>query len=160
MPVVNYKKLESADKNWATEFIKENWGSNIVIAHNKQYEPAALNGFYAEIENIKVGLVTYIIENENCEIVTLDSKKENIGIGSALIILVKEEALKNNCRKIWLITTNDNLKAISFYQKRGFHLIKVYPGTIEKYRLIKKEIPLTGDNGIPIRDELEFELIL
>lgn len=160
MTAVHYRKLESPDKNWVNEFIKENWGSNIVIVHDKQYEPSTLNGFYAEIENIKVGLITYIIDNKDCEIVTLDSKKENVGIGSALINLVKEEALKNNCNKIWLITTNDNLKAISFYQKRGFYLTKVYPDTIKKYRLIKKEIPLTADNGIPIRDELQFEIIL
>lgn len=59
--------------------------------------------------------------------------------------------------RIWLITTNDNLNALGFYQKRGFRIKAVYPGAVDEARRIKPEIPLAASNGIPIRDEIELE---
>ena len=62
---------------------------------------------------------------------------------------------------MWLITTNDNLNALRFWQKRGFHLIKIYPSAIDKVsRKIKPQIPKMGADGIPIRDEIELEMKL
>ena len=71
------------------------------------------------------------------------------------------KSLKNkDCKRIWLITTNDNINAIKFYQKCGFVFSAVYCDAIKNSRRIKPEIPLIGNFNIPIRDELEFELIL
>ena len=61
---------------------------------------------------------------------------------------------------MWLITTNDNLNALRFYQKRGFELVAVHRHAVDESRKIKPEIPLVGENGIPIRDELGLELAL
>ena len=58
------------------------------------------------------------------------------------------------------MTTNDNLKAIGFYQKRGFDMTRLHYKSVEKSRKIKPEIPLIGDYGIPLRHELEFEYVL
>ncbi len=106
------------------------------------------------------GLITYIIENDNCEIVSLNSLIEGKGIGTRLVDAVKTIARENNCRRIWLIETNDNTHALHFYQKRGFRLKAIYPDAIEISRNLKTEIPLTGNDGIPIRDELELEIYL
>ncbi len=70
--------------------------------------------------------------------------------------LAEDEALKNNCKTIWLITTNDNLWAINFYQKLGYKLNKINYNAVEKSRELKPCIPLTGTNGIAIKDEWEF----
>ena len=61
---------------------------------------------------------------------------------------------------MWLITTNDNLNALRFYQGRGFRLVAVHPGAVEASRRLKPQIPELGSFGIPIRDELELELSL
>jgi hypothetical protein len=62
---------------------------------------------------------------------------------------------------LWLISTNDNLNALKFYQKRGFSLVKLYKNAVNETRKkIKPEIPLIGENGIPIRDEVELEILL
>lgn len=155
-----FRKLHTSDRSWINEFIKENWGSGIIVVREKCYIPAELQGFCAEMQEEKIGLITYKFENDECEIVSLDSKLEKIGIGTKLISLVIEEAKKNNCTKIKLITTNDNIEAISFYKNRGFSLVQIYPNSMAANRLIKKEIPLIGNNGIPIKDEIEFELKL
>jgi hypothetical protein len=62
--------------------------------------------------------------------------------------------------RLWLITSNDNLNAIRFYQRRGMRLTAVHRGAIDEARQIKPSIPLIGEHGIPIHDELELELRL
>lgn len=103
---------------------------------------------------------TYHLEGEACEIVTLDAWRTGLGVGTALIETVKQVAGREKCRRLWLVTTNDNLPALRFYQRRGFVIAAVHLNAIEKDRRLKPEIPLTGLNGIPIRDEIELEMRL
>ncbi len=58
---------------------------------------------------------------------------------------------------MWLVTTNDNLRALYFYQRRGFRIVAVHRDAVMHSREIKPEIPSVADNGIPILDELELE---
>lgn len=160
MNPITYRRINSSDKDEVNHLMKERWGSEVIVVHNSIYIPSNLSGFIAMEEGITVGLITYDIDDEYCEIVTLDSMKENCGIGSKLINMVKQEAIKNNCTILRLITTNDNLHAISFYEKRGFNLSHVYAGAVEESRKIKPEIPLVASNGIPIKDEFKFTLDL
>jgi len=95
-----------------------------------------------------------------CEIVTLDSVTECRGIGTSLIVAVRKVAFRAGCKRVWLITTNDNVKTIRFYQRRGFVLVAVHRNAIDESRKLKPEIPRFGIDGIPIRDEIEMELIL
>ena len=81
-------------------------------------------------------------------------------MGTALIEAVKEKAEEVRCRRLWLITTNDNLNALRFYQKRGFRLVKVSPSAVDAARQIKPSISELGADGIPLRDEIELELRL
>jgi N-acetylglutamate synthase-like GNAT family acetyltransferase len=90
----------------------------------------------------------------------LISLKENLGLGLSLVKTVIELAKKQKVKRICLITTNDNLNGIGFWQKRGFKLVRVYPNAMEYTRTLKPAIPLIGENGIPLRDELELEMIL
>jgi N-acetylglutamate synthase-like GNAT family acetyltransferase len=104
--------------------------------------------------------VTYRLEGDECEVITLNSLIGGMGVGSALIEAIREVAVSAGCKRLWLITTNDNLAALSFYQKRGFVLVAVYRNVLEQSRRLKPEIPLVGMDGIPLRDELELELLL
>jgi RimJ/RimL family protein N-acetyltransferase len=157
---INFRRVSEDDREWVKSFTIMHWGSEKVVVHNIIYYPHELEGFIALYKSEKSGLITFIIEQQSCEIVTLNSIVENKGIGSSLVKLVLEETKRNNCNKLWLITSNDNIRAISFYQKLGFQLMKVYPDAVTESRKIKPEIPLIAENGIPIRDELEFVLYL
>jgi len=157
---MNIRKIESNDRVWVNEFISDHWGSEKIIVNNKIYVPADLEGFIAEDNERKVGLITYHILKNSCEIVTLNSTIEHCGFGRELVKSVIVEARLKGYELIWVITTNDNIRAIEFYQKLGFQLIMVYPDRVNYSRKIKPEIPLTAENGIPIRDELEFILQL
>jgi RimJ/RimL family protein N-acetyltransferase len=119
-----------------------------------------LPGFIAFLNDQRSGLVTYHIEADACEIVSLNSMVEGAGIGTAMLKAVDQVARASGCRRIWLITTNDNLHALRFYQKRGFALAAIHRRAIEATRRIKPTIPLIGLDGIPIRDEIELEYLL
>ncbi len=155
------RPLHSADGDKVTQLITERWGARIVVAHGVAYEPSTLPGFIACREGREdewLGLITYRIERGECEIVTLDSFCPSVGIGTALVQAVKQAATEAGCKRLWLITTNDNLDALRFYQKRGFVLAAIHRGAVDKSRELKPEIPAIGAYGIPLRDEIELEM--
>ena len=126
---------------WVSRHIAEQWGSEIVVAHGAIYRPTELPGFVAEADGEPVGLLTYHVDGGACEIVTLDSQHAGQGIGTALIEAAKDAARQAGCRRLWLVTTNDNTHALRFYQKRGFILAALHRDAVAASRAIKPEIP-------------------
>ncbi len=104
--------------------------------------------------------MTYKTKGKICQIITLDALLKRKGVGTALVNQLKKEGEKEGWKKIKVITTNDNLDGLRFYQRRGFVLKKVYPDAVNASRKIKQEIPLFGDYKIPLRDEIELEYLI
>lgn len=156
MTVICVQPLNERTRPWVAQIIRERWGADTVIGHGVVYRPQELPGFVAMRGAERVGLLTYHIEGEACEVVTIDSFREVQGVGTALIEAVQQAARRAGCQRLWLITTNDNLPALRFYQKRGFRLVAVHRGAVDAARELKPAIPLLGHAGIPIRDELSL----
>lgn len=148
------------DRRWISRLLKKYWGSTEVVTRGRIHRADLLPGFAAIDGKKPVGLITYRIEGADCEIVTLNSLVEGAGIGSELLSAVKRVAEMSRCRRLWLITTNDNKPAIEFYKKRGFAVAAVHKDAIGESRRLKPEIPQIGVDGIPIRDEIEMEINL
>jgi ribosomal protein S18 acetylase RimI-like enzyme len=157
---VTIRQLGPGDRAWLKGFVTDRWGSEIVVARGRVLRPENHPGFVAEDGHLRLGLVTYRIGDGECEIVTIDSVVEGRGVGTALLDAVTAQGRAVGCRRVWLITTNDNLNALRFYQGRGFRLVAVHCGAVEASRRLKPEISEIGYFGIPIRDELELELSL
>lgn len=118
--------IADISKDKVIEFFKFHWGSTKMAISSGVYDCSELDGFAAlNEEGDIIGLVTYIIRDNECEIISLDSILEGKGIGTSLINEVENVAVKNNCKLIKVITTNDNLLALRFYQKRGFVLWRI-----------------------------------
>jgi N-acetylglutamate synthase-like GNAT family acetyltransferase len=147
-------------RKWAADLIRDHWGATEIVTRGRIHDTSNLPGFVAVFRGEPVGLATYRIDGDQCEMVSLDSLMEGIGIGTALVGSVAADARKQGCRRLWLITTNDNLDAVHFYQKRGFHLVAVHRDALEETRRLKPQLPLTGIDGIPLRDEIEMDLML
>jgi len=160
MDNLTIRPADKADRNWVAEFLDEHWGSTRIVTRGQVYLAHLLPGFIAEQDGERVGLITYRFDDDSCEIMTINSLVEGQGIGTGLIETVRNAVAEEGCKRIWLITTNDNLPALRFYQKRGFHLVAVYPNALDQSRKIKPEIPLFGIEGIPLRDEIELEIVL
>ena len=148
------------DVDWVRRLTLEEWGAEFLVVHGEKFYPARYPGFVATVGVERVGLITYNIQGEACEILSLNALKPGLGIGSRLIEEVKAKARQAGCRRLWLITTNDNLNALGFYQKRGFRLAALHAGAIALDRKLKPQIPEVSENGIPIRDEIELEMDL
>ncbi len=158
MPDISIRPLTDADYEWVKQFIMQRWGSTFMIGHGVTYTIHELPGFIADVEGEHAGLLTYAIQGRDCEIVSLDSTRP--GVGTALMEAVKAYARQEGCTRLWLITTNDNMHALRFYQKRGYVLFAVHRDAVTRARRLKPEIPLLGNDDIPIRDEIELELLL
>ncbi|MBX9976026.1 GNAT family N-acetyltransferase [Cytobacillus firmus] len=158
---MNTYAVKDLPKNKIIEFFKLHWGSPEMVTSSGIFDCSALDGITVVNEEDEIiGLITYIIKDKECEIISLDSLEEGKGIGTSLVQKVENLAIKKNCKIVKLITTNDNLLALKFYQKRGFILSKIILNAVEKARTVKPEIPLIGYNGIPIRDEFELIKVL
>ncbi|PJF20620.1 MAG: GNAT family N-acetyltransferase [Phototrophicales bacterium] len=159
------RPLDASDRNWVAHFLDQHWGSTKIVSRMKTYYAHLLPGFVVERVDAPddappAGLITYHIEGKSCEIITLNSLEEGQGVGTLMIETVKAVAKENGCKRLWLIITNDNLNALKFYQKRGFELVAVHRNALAESRKLKPQIPLVGLDDIPLRDEIELEIML
>jgi ribosomal protein S18 acetylase RimI-like enzyme len=157
---IRVRALRADEQPWLEEQLIRLWGSPKVLSRGRVHDASRLPALVCEAAGGPRGLATYDFHDRECELVTLDAFTQGQGAGSALLAAVIEAARQNCCRRLWLITSNDNLRAVRFYQRRGLRLVAVYRGAIDGSRRIKPEIPFIGDHGIPLHDELELELPL
>jgi GNAT superfamily N-acetyltransferase len=159
LPIV-IREIRETDRAWLVQFASERWGAPFVVSRGNMHELARLPGFIAEDQGEPVGVVTYQKEGLACEVVSINSLRPHEGIGTLLLNAVKEMTLRAGCTRLWLVTTNDNLNALRFYQKWGMVLVAVHRNAVEQSRKLKPQIPLIGEHGIPLRDEIELEQML
>jgi GNAT superfamily N-acetyltransferase len=127
------------------------------VAHGTVFRPAELPGFLAQqVTGSLAGLLTYVVTDGALEIITLNAVRRQAGTGTALVDHAVAEARRRGCLQVTLSTTNDNLDALRFYQRRGFRLTALRPGAVAESRKIKPQIPEIGDHGIPVCDELDL----
>jgi ribosomal protein S18 acetylase RimI-like enzyme len=154
-------RLIESNRPALRQFWQSHWGDTIMVARGQIFHPDELDGFIAIDDKAWVGLITFYFKADFCELMSIDSLRPGLGIGTALINEVADLARQTaGCSTLKLITTNDNTPALRFYQKMGFELVALYRQSIKASRKLKPSIPKFGLDGIPIRDELELELRL
>lgn len=154
------RPVQEGDRPTVEWLTTQLWGAPEVVVHDDVFYPAALPGFIAERAGRIAGLVTFDVRPGLLEIVTINALEQQTGIGTLLIEAVRAEAKHRGCREITLTTTNDNIGALRFYQRRGFRLAALRAGAVDRSRLRKPEIPRTGDYGIPLRDEIDLSCVV
>jgi len=154
------KPIDQTDRKQVDAFIVQQWYTLQMVVHGERIDLGSADGFYTCDRDEITGLVTYRVSGKEMEILSLDSLHEYKGIGTLLLNAAIGKAREISLGRIMLITTNDNLPALRFYQKRGFDLVQIRRNALEQARKIKPEIPLIGMDGIPLKHEIELELIL
>jgi len=124
------RPVEEADRIVVARLVLELWGAHTAVAHGEVFFPASLPGFLVEKQGQVLGLLTYAVANHQLEIVTIDALRRGRGVGTALVDAAVRQARTLGCTRVRLTTTNDNLDALRFYQRRGFHIRTVYPGAV------------------------------
>jgi ribosomal protein S18 acetylase RimI-like enzyme len=150
------KAITEENRGTVSQFFQHHWGSAQMIVSTGTYNCDELDGFICEEDGTIIGLVTYVTREHEIEVISLDSIKEGRGMGAKLMDAVELVAKKNRIYEISLITTNDNLHALKFYQKRGYRIVKIIQDAVTKARKIKSSIPLVGNDNIPLHDEIQL----
>ena len=115
----------------------------------------------AEVDGEIAGVLTWVLRGHSMEVLTLHAARRWAGAGTALVAAARRVAEASGARRLWLITTTDNVDALRFYQRRGFRMTRVHPEAVDRSRAtLKPGIPETGEHGIPIHDEIELELLI
>lgn len=149
--------IKQSDNDQMRRLAIHGWGSETMVVHDTVYNLTEQEGFLARSQAEIVGMLTYrMAASGRSELLSLDSVIENQGIGSALLDAYIHRVAAQVVHQIYLVTTNDNLRALEFYQKRGFTLSALHLYAVTRARKIKPEIPIYAENGIAIEHELEL----
>ena len=139
--------------------MEEEFGGALQARRGELIDVLSLPGFVAEKDGRPVGILTYRRDGHECELAVIMALERHGGVGTALLDALLAAVLE--CDRIRVVTTNDNLDALRFYQRRGFRLVALRPGAVDEAReRLKPQIGTVGELGIPLRDELELELVL
>ena len=156
------REKEPKDQPWIEKILDERWGGEgRVVAHGEIFDVRLLP---ALIGGEQEGLATYEIRRTDdivfAELITLDAVTAKQGVGTALLEALISRLRVEGVSVLRVTTTNDNLDALRFYQRRGFRITAVRPGAVDEARRVKPSISEIGEYGIPIRDEIELERLL
>jgi ribosomal protein S18 acetylase RimI-like enzyme len=154
------RRLRAEDRAVVVALLEREWGAVEVVALSLGgiVNASTLPGWLAESDGEVVGLLTYLTSGDVVDIVTINAFTGG-GVGAALVEALVSE-VRGTAARLRVTTTNDNTRALRFYQRAGFRLTALRPGAVDESRKIKPEIPALGHDGIPIRDELELEMEL
>ena len=159
--MMTVRPLEAHEAGWAAEVYAEHWAAPLVARKGELVDLRTLPALVAELDGERAGLATYAIRGDACELASMIALIEGAGVARALAGAVKGAAARAGCATVWLITTNDNTRALRAYQRHGFDLVALHRGAVDDARRrLKPEIPATGRDGIPLRHELELAIRL
>lgn len=154
------RNLSVEDRPWVCALLHARWGSTTVVSRGVAHDASCLAGVVVMLHGDRVGLATYRIADGGCEVITMDSLESGRGVGRALIQGLCERAKARGASRLWLVTTNENESARGFYERCGLESVAVHKGAADEARKLKPEIPERSPDGVPIEDELEYELRL
>ena len=132
--LIAVREIEPSDREWVRSFLEQHFGSTKVVSRNVLHRADDLPGFIGIYGGEPSALLTYSVMNGELEVVSLHAAIAGRGLGSRLLASARERARDLQCRRLWLITTNDNEPAIAFYKRWGMHLAAVHRGAIARSR--------------------------
>src|SRR5579871_4883760 len=133
------------------------WSGDVVVGGGREWHLDEVDSLIAWYGADPVASASYHVDgagDTNAELVSIATlaPARRHGAASALLTGVEQACAKAGAKRLTLTTTNDNLDALRFYQKRGYRIVAVHPGAVDEARVMKPTIPEIGHAGIPIRD--------
>ncbi|MFQ3596966.1 MAG: GNAT family N-acetyltransferase [Chloroherpetonaceae bacterium] len=157
MDSIQIRPKTTADAEWAEAFLNSQSSDAHLPTFAGITNILSLPAWIAEVDGEPVGLLAYHVQSDACHIVSLHVSRKRMGVGESLLVSLEAEAQAKGCKKLTCVIGNDNLNALRFLQKRAFHLSDLRVGAIDVRRKQNPKIQLTGEHGIPLRDELILE---
>ena len=133
----------SKEKNEFSEFVNLGWKNNSIESHFNKNNNFSIGYFYKN--KICAILIGEKIDNNlnydlDVHIMLVAKDKRRNNIGSDMINFIENNKKHTNISKIYLEVSENNSKAIKFYQKNNFVFFKIrhnyYKGNIKKINAI------------------------
>lgn len=157
---VTIQALAQSDRPWAQALVAQHFATAEMICRGVSYDTGLLPGLVAKQRGERLGLVQYHITGKRCQVIVLVTSRQRQGIGRSLLAELASVVRAQGCDSLWLVTTNDNRSAQTFYQALGWRQVAIHRGAMAAARRLKPAIPERGADGTLIEDELEYELPL
>ncbi len=145
------------DHPWVAGCCRRAFGSPLVVSRGRLFDPLHLPGLVAWEAGRRAGVLVFAAEPGGAEVVLMAAEPPGRGAGTALLRALEATAGERGWERLRLSTTNDNTLALRFYQRRGWDLVALHRGAVERDRELKPEIPLVGREGTALRHALELE---
>lgn len=156
---VTVRDLEAADRPWAAALLERRLGSVQQARLGEVVDALIPPGIVAERNGEPLGLATLIERDDAFELLALVTDPPGAGAGTRLLETAVQIAAASGHRRLWLVTTNDNLPALRFYLRRGMHVARIHADAVQRDRALKPSIPeRNATNGLPVRDLVELEV--
>jgi GNAT superfamily N-acetyltransferase len=136
-------------------------GGPPVVGVLREYIPSEVEGVHWQDPGSgRTGVVTWWVDGDQAEIVSVHAEPAGGGAGTRLMDAAEEELRRRGVKRAVLATTNDNARALNFYIRRGYRLVRLHLDAMDRVRAAKPRVPATGRDGVPLQDmwELKKEL--
>jgi GNAT superfamily N-acetyltransferase len=147
------------------EEIEADWrvftGGPPIIGVLREYKPSDVEGLlWRDGDSGHAGVVTWWVDGERAEITSVHAEPAGSGTGTRLMDEAEEELRRRGVKFAILATTNDNTRALNFYIRRGYRLVRLHLDAMDRVHAAKPGVPATGRDGVPLRDMWELEKTL
>ena len=83
--MVNFHEITADNREAVNEFLKEHWYATTMVLRGEILDMTRVEGFFLEEEGAILALLTYRFDGKVFEILSLDSLRENEGIGTRMV---------------------------------------------------------------------------
>jgi len=155
LPPVLVREATDTDRAAARELFQRDFGRTKIVAFGEVMELDSMPALVALMTDEPSGALAYRLFGDALHIVALatDPMWQRSGVGAYLVAEAELLARRLNLGRLVVATTNDNLPALYFYQRRGYRLTDLVPHSVVAHT--HQEIG--GFAGIPVRDEIRLE---
>jgi ribosomal protein S18 acetylase RimI-like enzyme len=155
LPPVFVREATNIDRAAARELFERDFGRTKIVAFGEVMDIDQMPALVALMTDEPAGALAYRIHGDAVHIVALatDPMWQRSGVGGHLLAEAELLARRLNLTRVVVATTNDNLPALYFYQRRGYRLADLVVDSVLTHT--GREVP--GFGGIPVRDEVRLE---
>jgi GNAT superfamily N-acetyltransferase len=155
LPPVLVREATDADRAAARELFTRDFGRTKIVAFGEVMDIDSMPALVAAMYRDLSGALAYRLFGDALHIVALatDPMWQRSGVGGHLVAEAELLARRLKLSRLLVSTTNDNLPALYFYQRRGYRVSAMIPDSVIKHT--KQEV--AGFAGIPVRDEIQLE---
>jgi N-acetylglutamate synthase-like GNAT family acetyltransferase len=129
------RNATTTDVSWIERVLTVHWGGRVTVVNEQTIDLLSLSTLVAGKQD---GIAIFKVAPQ-AELLLLHAMQINVGIGSALLNHLTLRLFEQRVKQLWVTTTNDNLQAIAFYERRGFRLEAVRAGAVDRARRCKPD---------------------